>query len=135
MQWMTVATPPLESVEQFDALIQGQTAEPDGLHARYVGTTENGELRVVAVWESKAHADHFFTQTLGPPSPTPSAPSRSATRGGRHRGRPCVHRPASRLTRPRWVVRVVILATGGSRQRKPPTGCGVGDGRASSRPR
>jgi hypothetical protein len=66
MQWMTVATPPLESVEQFDALIQGQTAEPDGLHARYVGTTESGELRVVAVWESKAHADHFFTQTLGP---------------------------------------------------------------------
>ena len=66
MQWMTVATPPIESVEQFDALLAGQTAEPDGLQARYVGTTENGELRVVTVWESKAHADHFFTQTLGP---------------------------------------------------------------------
>ena len=66
MQWMTIATSPLESVEQFDGLLAGQTAEPDGLEARYVGTTENGQLRIVAVWESKAHADHFFAQTLGP---------------------------------------------------------------------
>src|ERR671932_2951175 len=66
MQWMTIATPPLESVEQFDTVLAGQTAEPDGLEARYVGTTENGELRIVTVWESKAHADRFFTQTLGP---------------------------------------------------------------------
>jgi hypothetical protein len=66
MQWMTIATSPLESVEQFDVLLAGQTAEPDGLEARYVGRAENGRLRIVAVWESKAHADHFFTQTLGP---------------------------------------------------------------------
>src|SRR5918912_1573862 len=66
MQWITLATPPLESVEQFDDVRADQTAEPDGLQARYVGTTENGELRIVTVWESKAHADRFFTQTLGP---------------------------------------------------------------------
>jgi hypothetical protein len=66
MKWMTIATPPLESVEQFDALLAGQTDEPDGLVARYVGTTENSELRIVAVWASKAHAERFFTQTLGP---------------------------------------------------------------------
>jgi hypothetical protein len=66
MQWMTIATPPLESVEQFDVLLAGQSAEPDGLDARYVGTTENGELRIVAVWESKTCADKFFTHTLGP---------------------------------------------------------------------
>jgi hypothetical protein len=66
MQWMTIATSPLESVEQFDVLLAGQTAEPDGLRARYVGTSENGQLRVVALWESKAHADQFFTQKLGP---------------------------------------------------------------------
>jgi hypothetical protein len=66
MQWITVATPPLESVEQFDALVADQAGEPTGLEARYVGTTENGELRIVTVWESKAHADQFFTQTLGP---------------------------------------------------------------------
>jgi hypothetical protein len=66
MQWMTISTPPLKSVEQFDTMLAGQTAEPDGLEARYVGTTENGDLRIVAVWLSKAHADQFFTQTLGP---------------------------------------------------------------------
>lgn len=66
MQYMTIATPPIQSVEQFDDLLAGRTAEPDGLAARYVGTTDSGELRIVAVWESKAHADHFFTQTLGP---------------------------------------------------------------------
>ena len=66
MQWITLATPPLESIEQFDAMIADQTAEPSGLEARYVGTTENGALRIVAVWESNAHADRFFTQTLGP---------------------------------------------------------------------
>jgi hypothetical protein len=66
MQWITFATPPFDSIEQFDAVVAGQTAEPTGLEARYVGTTENDELRIVTVWESKAHADHFFTQTLGP---------------------------------------------------------------------
>jgi hypothetical protein len=66
MQWMTIATSPLESVEQFDLLLAAQAAEPDGLDARYVGTAENGQVRIVAVWESKAHADQFFTQTLGP---------------------------------------------------------------------
>jgi hypothetical protein len=66
MQWISVATPPLDSLEQFDKVVAGQTAEPTGLEARYVGTTENGDLRIVTVWESKAHADHFFTRTLGP---------------------------------------------------------------------
>jgi hypothetical protein len=66
MQWMTIATSPLASVEQFDTLIAGQSAEPDGLEARYVGTTEDGALRVVALWASKAHADRFFAETLGP---------------------------------------------------------------------
>jgi hypothetical protein len=66
MQWISFATPPFASVEQFDAVLAGQTAEPNGLEARYVGTTENGELRIVTVWESKAHADRFFTETLGP---------------------------------------------------------------------
>jgi len=66
MQWITVATPPLESIEQFDAMLADQTAEPTGLEVRYVGTTENGELRIVTVWDSKSDADDFFSQTLGP---------------------------------------------------------------------
>src|SRR5438128_1541238 len=73
MQWMTVATTPVKSVEQFDALLAGQSAEPNGLQARYVGTTDAGELRIVTVWDSKAHADHFFTQTLGTAAPNSTA--------------------------------------------------------------
>ena len=34
------------------------------MEARYVGSTEDG-LRVVTLWESKAHADRFFAETLG----------------------------------------------------------------------
>jgi hypothetical protein len=63
MQWISVATPPFESIDQFDAIRTAQGEEPEGLEARYVGTTD-GELRIVSVWESKAHADRFFTQTL-----------------------------------------------------------------------
>ena len=37
----------------------------EGLEARFVGTTD-GKLRIVTVWESKAHADRFFAETLGP---------------------------------------------------------------------
>ena len=39
------------------------TRRPDGLEARYVGTTD-GQLRIVALWESKEHADTFFAETL-----------------------------------------------------------------------
>ena len=66
MQWITVATPPFGSLEQFDKVREVTGAEPDGLTARYVGTAEDGKLRVVTLWESKAHADRFFTETLGP---------------------------------------------------------------------
>jgi hypothetical protein len=66
MQWITVATPPFGSIEQFDKVRAQLGAEPDGLEARYVGTADDGKLRVVTLWESKAHADRFFAQTLGP---------------------------------------------------------------------
>ncbi|MDQ3679097.1 MAG: hypothetical protein M3378_00835 [Actinomycetota bacterium] len=36
------------------------------LEARYVGRAEDGKLRVVTLWQSKTHADRFFTETLGP---------------------------------------------------------------------
>ena len=65
MQWITVATPPFESIDKFDALQAKMSGAPDGLEARYVGTID-GKLRVVSVWESKAHADRFFTETLPP---------------------------------------------------------------------
>jgi hypothetical protein len=63
--WITVATPPFRSVEQFDQVMRHVGEEPEGLEARYVGTSEDG-LRVVTLWESKAHADRFFADRLGP---------------------------------------------------------------------
>jgi hypothetical protein len=33
---------------------------------RYVGTDDDGKLRIVGVWESKEHADRFLAETLGP---------------------------------------------------------------------
>lgn len=65
MQWIGIATPPFESIEKFDAVMAQVGDEPEGLEARYVGTT-GGELRVVTVWESKEHADRFFAERLGP---------------------------------------------------------------------
>jgi len=65
MQWITVATPPLESLEQFDQVIANLDGPPEGLEARYAGTAD-GQVRVVTLWESKAHADRFFAETLGP---------------------------------------------------------------------
>ena len=66
MQWITVATPPFGSIEQFDKVRAHQGEEPAGLEARYVGTADDGKLRIVTLWETKAHADRFFTETLGP---------------------------------------------------------------------
>jgi hypothetical protein len=65
VQWIAVATPPVSSIEQFDQVMGQLGTEPEGLEARYVGTTGDS-LRVVTLWESKAHADRFFTERLGP---------------------------------------------------------------------
>jgi len=65
MQWITVATPPFDSIEQFDLVLAELGGEPDGLEARYVGTAD-AKLRVVTLWESKPHADRFFADRLGP---------------------------------------------------------------------
>jgi hypothetical protein len=65
MQWIAVAKPPFTSIEQFDQVMENIGNEPEGLEARYVGSSEDG-LRVVTLWESKAHADRFFAERLGP---------------------------------------------------------------------
>jgi len=64
MQWITIATPPF-GLEQFDKVRSQVGEEPAGLEARFVGTTD-GQLRIITLWESKAHADRFFADTLGP---------------------------------------------------------------------
>ena len=66
MHWITVATPPFGSIEQFDKVRAQVGEEPAGLEERYVGTADDGTLRIVTLWESKAHADQFLAETLGP---------------------------------------------------------------------
>ena len=63
---ITVATPSFASLDQVDAVIAQLDGPPEGMHARYIGTTEDGDLRVVSLWESKAHAERFLTEKLGP---------------------------------------------------------------------
>jgi hypothetical protein len=65
MQWITVGTPPFR-VDQYDQVLAQLGEEPAGLQARYVGTDDAGELRIVGVWESKEHADRFYADRLGP---------------------------------------------------------------------
>ncbi|HEX2698773.1 MAG TPA: hypothetical protein VHM89_01035 [Acidimicrobiales bacterium] len=64
--WITVATPPFTSIDQVDAVLAQLPAAPEGMEARYVGTTADGELRIVSLWKSRDHADRFFVDTLGP---------------------------------------------------------------------
>jgi hypothetical protein len=64
--WITVATPPFRNIEQFDEVVAQFDDRPEGMQARYAGTTEDGSLRVISLWESKAHADRFMTERLGP---------------------------------------------------------------------
>ena len=67
MQWITIATPPFQSVEQFDKVTEAvDHTVPEGMEGRYIGTTNDGKLRVVTLWTTKAHADQFFANTLGP---------------------------------------------------------------------
>jgi hypothetical protein len=75
MPYILVATPSYDSVETFDAVIAKLGEAPEGLLERHVGPATDGRLRVVSVWESKAHADRFhgsgrlgsaIAQVLGP---------------------------------------------------------------------
>lgn len=79
MNWITVATPPFKELGQVDAVLAQLPAAPDGMEARYVGTTSEGELRIVALWESKAHADRFFAEALGPVLASTLAPEPMGT--------------------------------------------------------
>jgi hypothetical protein len=66
MTWIAVATPSFTSISEVDEVLSQLDGPPEGMEARYIGTTEDGKLRVVSVWQSKAHADRFFTEKLGP---------------------------------------------------------------------
>ena len=64
--YITVATPSFASLDQVDAVIAQLDGPPEGMQARYIGTTPDGELRVVSLWETEEHAHRFLTEKLGP---------------------------------------------------------------------
>lgn len=66
MKWITVATTPFTSIDEIDAVVAQLPPAPEGLEARYIGTTDDGEYRVVSLWESRTHAERFFSDKLGP---------------------------------------------------------------------
>ena len=53
MAWIMVATPSFASIEQVDAVLAQLDGAPDGMEERYIGTADDGELRVVSLWQSK----------------------------------------------------------------------------------
>jgi hypothetical protein len=66
MTYITVVDDaPAGTVENLDKLMTDILAEPDGLAARYGGMVD-GKLCIVAIWDSRADAEAFMTQRLGP---------------------------------------------------------------------
>jgi len=68
MSYLTIAKPAYGTLEGFQKLMGAQgigQREPEGLQARYVADVGDG-IRVVAVWESKQHADRFLEDRLAP---------------------------------------------------------------------
>ena len=73
-----VGTAPFR-IEQYDKVL-AQLGEETANKERYVGTDNDGKLRIVGVWESKEHADRFFAERLGPMLAKALDPDRSAGR-------------------------------------------------------
>jgi hypothetical protein len=68
MSYLTIAKPVFGTLEGFQKLRSAvgiAPGEPEGLQARYVADVGDG-IRVVAVWESKQHADRFLEERLAP---------------------------------------------------------------------
>lgn len=66
MTYVTVVDDsPAGTVENLDKLMSDILAEPDGLAARYAGTVD-GKLCIVAIWDSREHAESFMSTRLGP---------------------------------------------------------------------
>jgi hypothetical protein len=66
MTYITVVdNSPARTVENLDKLMTDILPEPDGLAARYAGMAD-GKLCIVAIWDSREHAEAFMTERLGP---------------------------------------------------------------------
>jgi hypothetical protein len=66
MSYVTVVDDsPAGTVENLDRLMTEILPDPDGLRARYAGMA-GGRLWVVAVWDTRDHAETFLRRDLGP---------------------------------------------------------------------
>ena len=65
MEYIAIMDSPAGSIENMERVLAQIGPEPEGLIARYAGMV-NGQLKVVGIWESKAQADQFFAERLGP---------------------------------------------------------------------
>jgi hypothetical protein len=68
MSYLTIAKPAFGTLEGFHKMMSARgigLGEPEGLQARYVADVGDG-IRVIAVWDSKEHADRFLEERLAP---------------------------------------------------------------------
>ncbi|MEJ2860015.1 hypothetical protein [Actinomycetospora flava] len=65
MSYILIATPPVQTVEAFDA-VSATAGEGEGMEGRWCGQAADGSLRVVTLWTSREHAERFLAERLGP---------------------------------------------------------------------
>ena len=66
MTYVTVVDDsPARTVENLDKLMTDILPEPDGLAARYAGMVD-GKLCIVAIWDSREHAQAFMPSDSAP---------------------------------------------------------------------
>jgi hypothetical protein len=66
MSYVTVVDDsPAGTIENLDRLMSEILPDPEGLAARYAGVVD-GKLCIVAVWDSREHAETFMKRDLGP---------------------------------------------------------------------
>lgn len=65
MAYMLIIKDPSRSIESFEKVLAEVGGNPECLIARFAGEAD-GALHVVSVWDSKAEADVFFAERLGP---------------------------------------------------------------------
>jgi len=64
--WITVGTPSFTDITLFDRIVDEVGGIPEGMLARYVGTAEDGNLRVIVLWETREQSERFYVERLGP---------------------------------------------------------------------
>ena len=74
--WITVAKPSFTSLDQIDAVLAELDGPPDGMEARYIGTTAGGELLLLAPGRPVTRPIPAPTPRARPLQPPGRAPAR-----------------------------------------------------------